>query len=145
VAEGHLVAFRHVYAVLGNLVHHQPEDLGPARGSFIGKQLILVHVEGQLVFIRYITVSQHMVDVAMGIEQLYGLQLVVTDKIREDLLLAAVVTARIDDDALPAFIVQHIGVLLELVKNKRLNPDHAAKMLFSLTTGKPATGISIQI
>src|ERR1051326_940300 len=78
----------------------------------------------QSIFFQNEFVAEYMIDVAMCIQQEHRLQVMGADKTCKLTALRFIITARIDNDALPALIRKHIGVFLERTERKMLNIYH---------------------
>ena len=76
--------------------------------------LLLADVElrFQAIVVEHEFVAQHMVYMAMRVEQQHRFKLVITDEVNHRVLLCRGVHARVDDGALEAVIIQNDGVFL---------------------------------
>ena len=68
--------------------------------------------------------AEVMVEVTMGGQQMYGLEMIVVDIVDKGIALGIVVGAAIDDDTLEAIIAHHIGVLLKEIETECLDVKH---------------------
>lgn len=79
-------------------------------------KFVYVQVYTKLMFNK--CVAQHMINVAMGVDELGYPELIVVDKTGQDFLFVVFKTTRINDDARFCFIVQHVSIFLKRVKFK---------------------------
>ncbi len=65
-----------------------------------------------------------MVNMAMRVQQLLGFQLIIANKIRQYLLLAACVTPGVNNHTRFCFIKQNVCIFLKIVKSELLYSYH---------------------
>jgi hypothetical protein len=68
--------------------------------------------------------TEVMVEMAMGTQKVYGLEVVVVDVFYKCIALGIVVGAAVDDDALEAIIAHYISVLLKEIETEGLDVKH---------------------
>lgn len=69
-----------------------------------------------------------MINVAMGVEDIFYLKIIFCNKRGELVLFFACVAARVNDYRLVGFIKHHIRVFSKRIEGKRLNGEHSAKV-----------------
>jgi len=70
-----------------------------------------------------------MIKMAMGIEQLFGLQATLVNKTPQPVLFTIKITTGINDQATIGFIVQYIGIFLDRAEDKALDIPHVTNFL----------------
>jgi hypothetical protein len=93
-----------------------------------------------LVFFFHIIVAQDVINMAMGIKQVFNGQLICRYEIIQLLAFRSLVTAGVDDDCFPGFVKGHNRIFLKGVKNKGLNRHPASWILAKVQrfTNSPA-------
>lgn len=95
-----------VLAVVGHCIQH--------------RKVQFVHLQAQFVFLSQKLVAQHMVYVAMRVQQFNGLQFVLLDKSYQLVSFVLIRTARIDDGAVFFFVPNQVSVLLKGIEGEFL-------------------------
>ena len=75
------------------------------------------------------SVAHTMVEVAVGTEQVEGVQAIVADIQGDGSAFFLIHHAAVDDDSLMALVAHHIAVLGEYVKGKTLNGNHIGRYI----------------
>lgn len=65
-----------------------------------------------------------MVEMAVGGQQMNGLQLTVAEVVAQGILLRLIVGSAVDDDAFAAFVAHDVAVFLQRVALKTLDVEH---------------------
>ena len=122
-AESNLLARREARGERGRgMVVGHAEECGGLLGHVTGKERIGgMELGTEAEGIVEGVVAETMVEMAMGAEEMDGLEPVVTDILDDGLALGIVVSTAVDNDALTGVVAEDIGVLLKQVEGKRLD------------------------
>lgn len=89
-----------------------------ARNGIQYRHIALVHFQLQVVLVRQELIPQHMIHMAVRIQQFYGLQPFFFDEVGQLFPLMFIGTTGIDDGAVLLVIPNEVGVLLKRIENK---------------------------